>query len=200
MKIFGRFHALIICSPYFSFSFQNGANATGAGIHGANGNVAAQYQSQTQTSSSSSSAYAATSRAAVNSASIPNAIPNPEGFGMYFPKAIPGGKDLWNHNPNPSHGGIAPLAGVYGPSSIGYEGKSNYNSSSSSSSSISASQSYGGFNATTNTGSLGEDSRPKYHIPGYSGHIRGERNRFGDTYGKQSRMSLDVPTDTPLEP
>jgi len=42
--------------------------------------------------------------------------------------------------------------------------------------------------------------RNKYHIPGYQGFVRGQQFRHGDTYGKTTRVCLDVPTDVPLEP
>jgi len=40
----------------------------------------------------------------------------------------------------------------------------------------------------------------KYHIPGYQGFVRGLQFRHGETFGKSTRRTLDVPVDVPLEP
>lgn len=106
-----------------------------------------------------------------------------------FPKAVPGGKDLWNGQPCPSHGGIVALTCNSSRSNIAYEPNS----------SVGYSADYSNSTQSGN-GQLDVSNRPKYHIPGYSGFVRGDRFRFGATYGKASRMALDVPVDTPLEP
>ena len=125
-----------------------------------------------------------------------------------FPQAVPGGKDLWNSRPNATHGGFAPIPAQAGPSNLAYEPAWALAEG--------APQQGGGYappqapqqkpaqsadvigNGSSRAGS--EWTRPKYHIPGYSGFIRGVGFRFGDTFAKTTRMALDIPTDLPLEP
>ena len=40
----------------------------------------------------------------------------------------------------------------------------------------------------------------KYHVPGYQGFVRGYQFRHGETFGRATRRTLDVPVDAPLEP
>lgn len=145
----------------------------------------------TQSSASNNSQFNQTQGQGQNSAA---AVPSAQGFGYNFPKAAPGGKDLWNERPNGSHGGIVPHSGPQAPSSLSYESSSNSNGANSSAFGADANAA-----ALANTGSLGAGARPQYHVPGYSGFVRGEQFRFGDTYGKSTRNALNVPTDMPLE-
>lgn len=61
---------------------------------------------------------------------------------------------------------------------------------------------FGGFNGFDQTASARaqEQERQAYHIPGYSGFVRGGQFRHGETYSRVTRRCLDVPTDCPLEP
>lgn len=127
-----------------------------------------------------------------SSAFSSTATASPTGFGYSFPKAVPGGKELWNHVPNATHGGIQPHGGVYGESNLPYAPAPHGAGVGAGAAAAAA--------AGANRGSEGADARPKYHVPGYSGFVRGEQFRFGDTYGKTTRMALDVPTSLPLEP
>jgi len=92
-----------------------------------------------------------------------------------------GNKDLWTHP-------ILPHSGVYSndvhiPTSTNrIAGLANWEQTS-----------------TTRNQQLRNDGE-RYHIPGYSGFIRGIQFSQGDTYGKTTRRCLDVPTDVPLEP
>jgi hypothetical protein len=43
-------------------------------------------------------------------------------------------------------------------------------------------------------------TKERFHVPGYQGFIRGIQFQHGDTYGKTTRVCLDVPTDVPIEP
>jgi len=170
------------------------------GANGQQGNVANAHQtayaafdktvgSFAQTQAAAAAAAASTTYAAPQSSA---AVPATQGFGYNFPKAAPGGKDLWNERPNGTHGGITPHTGPQAPSTIQHEAAP-------------SDFAFGGAaganaNALGNTGNLGAGARPQYHVPGYSGFVRGEQFRFGDTYGKSTRMALNVPTDLPLEP
>jgi len=118
--------------------------------------------------------------------------------GIVFPKAVPGGKDLWNSRPNPTHGGIVPINGPAYDSNLPYI-PAGSSASSSAGFESGSSTSAGDLIGTGDSGSASW-TRPKYHVPGYSGFVRGAQFRFGDTYGKTTRMALDVPTDLPLEP
>jgi len=43
------------------------------------------------------------------------------------------------------------------------------------------------------------DPRAKFHIPGYSGYVRGKQFMHGDTFAKTTRACLDVPMDLPTD-
>lgn len=47
--------------------------------------------------------------------------------------------------------------------------------------------------------SVNTDPRNKFHIPGYSGYVRGKIGCYGETFAKTTRNCLDIPLHLPPE-